>query len=57
MTLVLVISRHLIINPPYLIQVYYKSDIGVTEFGFVINTVIVVVVSLHLAVETIHWVL
>ena len=26
------------------------------EFGFVINTVIVVVVSCHLAVETLHWV-
>ena len=37
-------------------QVYYESDIGVTEFGFVINTVIVIVVSFHLAVETLHWV-
>ena len=27
-----------------------------TEFGFVINTVIVVVVSFHLALETLHWV-
>lgn len=38
------------------VQVYYESDIGVTEFGFVINTVIVIVVSFHLAVETLHWV-
>lgn len=39
-----------------IVQVYYESDIGVTEFGFVINTVIVIVVSFHLAVETLHWV-
>ena len=37
-------------------QVYYDSDVGVTEFGFIINTTIVVVVSFHLAVETLHWV-
>ena len=35
---------------------YYESDVGVTEFGFVINIVIVIVVSFHLAVETLHWV-
>ncbi|CAI8040276.1 Probable phospholipid-transporting ATPase VB [Geodia barretti] len=35
--------------------VYYESDVGVTEFGFVINIVIVIVVSFHLAVETLHW--
>ena len=38
------------------IQVYYLSDVGVTEFGFVINTALVITVSLHLAVETLHWV-
>ena len=37
-------------------KVYYESDVGVTEFGFIINTTIVVVVSFHLAVETLHWV-
>ena len=38
------------------VQVYYESDIGMAEFGFVLNTVIVIVVSFHLAVETLHWV-
>ena len=38
------------------LQVYYDSDAGVIEFGFGINTTIVVVVSFHLAVETLHWV-
>ena len=37
-------------------QAYYLTDVGITEFGFLINTSIVVVVSLHLAVETLHWV-
>lgn len=34
---------------------YYLSDVGVAEFGFLLNTSIVIVVSLHLAVETLHW--
>ena len=32
------------------------TDVDVTEFGFVINIIMVVVVSLHLAIETLHWV-
>lgn len=36
---------------------YYHGDVGVTEFGFLLNTSIVIVVSLHLAVETLHWTL
>ena len=38
-------------------QIYYTTDIGVSEFGFVINIIMVVVVSLHLALETLHWVI
>lgn len=39
-----------------LCQAYYLTDIGVTEFGFLVNTSIVIVVTLHLAIETLHWV-
>ena len=39
-----------------LLQAYYFGDVGITEFGFVVNTTIAIVVSLHLAVETLHWV-
>ena len=39
-----------------LFQAYYTTDVGITEFGFVLNLSVVVVVSLHLAVETLHWV-
>ena len=39
------------------LQFYYPAtDVDVTEFGFVINIIMVVVVSLHLAIETLHWV-
>ena len=38
-------------------QIYYTIDIGISEFGFVINIIMVVVVSLHLALETLHWVI
>lgn len=38
------------------LQAYYLSDVGITEFGFLVNTSIVIVVSLHLAIETLHWV-
>ena len=37
-------------------QTYYTTNVGVTEFGFVINISVVIVVSLHLAIETLHWV-
>jgi len=38
------------------LQFYYPAtDVDVTEFGFVINIIMVVVVSLHLAIETLHW--
>lgn len=40
----------------YPLQAYYFSDVGLAEFGFLLNTSIVIVVSLHLAVETLHWV-
>ena len=49
-------EQHWCISKLLLLQVYYESDVGVTEFGFVINIVIVIVVSFHLAVETLHWV-
>lgn len=40
------------------LQFYYPTtDVDVTEFGFVINIIMVVVVSLHLAIETLHWVI
>ena len=39
-----------------LFQAYYTTDVGITEFGFLLNLSAVVVVSLHLAVETLHWV-
>ena len=38
------------------LQTYYRTDVGVVEFGFVVNISVVIVVSLHLAVETQHWV-
>ena len=38
-------------------QIYYTIDIGISEFGFVINIIMVVIVSLHLALETLHWVI
>ena len=34
---------------------FYGGTIGVAEFGFVINTIVVIVASLHLAIETTHW--
>ncbi len=34
---------------------YYNSDIGIVEFGFVINIAVVIVASLHLALEILHW--
>lgn len=40
----------------YLSQAYYFGDVGLVEFGFLLNTSIVIVVSLHLAIETLHWV-
>ncbi len=45
-------------SPPSLSlpQAYYESDIGITEFGFVINLTMVLTISLHLAIETLHWV-
>ena len=44
----------ILLSPP---QIYYTIDIGISEFGFVINIIMVVVVSLHLALETLHWVI
>jgi len=38
-------------------QAYRLTDVGMVEFGFLLNTSIVIVVSLHLAVETLHWVI
>eukprot|EP00731_Ephydatia_muelleri_P030667 Em0022g181a len=35
--------------------VYFNTDVGVAEFGVVINFSIVVTTSLHLALETLHW--
>lgn len=35
--------------------VYYDDTIGVVEFGFVINTSVVLVANLHLAMEIVHW--
>ena len=40
----------------FLLQAYYDSVVGITEFGFVINISMILTVSLHLAVETLHWV-
>ena len=37
-------------------QAYYRTDVGIAEFGFVVNMTIVIVASFHLAVETLHWV-
>lgn len=34
---------------------YSSTDVGVAEFGVVINFSIVITTSLHLAVETLHW--
>lgn len=33
----------------------YGGTIGLVEFGFIINTIVVIVASLHLAIETLHW--
>ena len=33
----------------------YGGAIGLVEFGFIINTIVVIVASLHLAIETLHW--
>ena len=40
----------------FMVQAYYTTDVGITEFGFVLNLSVIIVVSLHLAVETLHWV-
>ena len=37
-------------------QAYISTDVGVAEFGVVINFSIVITTSLHLALETMHWV-
>ena len=40
----------------FLLQAYYDSDVGITEYGFVINVSLILTVTLHLALETLHWV-
>ena len=34
---------------------FYGSDVGLVEFGFVINITAVIVTNLYLTVETLHW--
>ena len=34
---------------------FYNSTIGIVEFGFVINISVVIVASLHMALEILHW--